>query len=172
MHKKLFVHNCPLKYYSTRFSNISLLKLLTSNRISDIAHSLNVKLLVWGGLREQIQENLRRIDNGKIEYINFENGIKNIDSLMGTPVISTDCLLRDNRITGIHNGGISVDKALLLLDYGLYPAVSVSSNAHDILSDLYGAQFVQYSEDLSILKSIDIGVNMCFGKNLTKHKVN
>jgi len=125
-----------------------------SSKIVDLALDKDVKVLIWGEFKDVIYENLKNTQNSRIEYIDYKDGIKIFEKMMGATVVSTETLI--NSTVGIYDKYISIDTELLLLSYGLRPLIPSESKTFDILEHFYAPTLDKYNGSSHILSSLGV----------------
>jgi len=129
-------------------------------QVVDMSSNINVKLLIWGVLRDAIYEAIPCENISRVECFDFELGVDIFDHCQGMLAIDIDTLLNVTAMT--YDRRISIDKTFMLLSYGLYPLVATNSVTYDAITNCYSPLFFQYDKAMSALTMIDINDESSF----------
>lgn len=127
-------------------------------RIIDISSGTNIKLLLWGTLKDLIYDSIKKDNFNNVEYLFFEDGPDVFNRLGGMIAVDIDVFISSGTL--VYDRGIYINKILLILSYGMYPLVANNSVTYDAILANYNANFEQFNKTMSVLLNIsdeDIG---------------
>lgn len=115
-------------------------------KINEITGNKNPKTFIGSNVNhDKLTKILNKLN---AEPVDLNDGIESINALSGSIAIIAECLLDKSEVC--------VDKALMLMSYGLYPLVN--KGTYDVLEYYYNLKYKRKNE-FFIIESVDVSSN-------------